>query len=184
MCAFALDAQAAPSSEQFVGSELRLHFVDEALDDRVLAPLGTPGQFGHRRARFMALADALERLVIAIFEQGIEAGDLGRVVEQVAPEDAEQARFRHERGQREKHEMAFRALPAPAIRRLRAEDAEVAIAAREHVVVAVVLREARGDGQFGQRSQQRVVVEIGGDPCEWTSRGIRARIPSPCSTDD
>ena len=60
--------------------------------------------------------------------------------------------------------MAFRALPAPAVRGLGTEDAEVAIAAREHgEVIAAEARERTGDGKFGPRPQQRAVIQIGRD---------------------
>ena len=58
-----------------------------------------------------------------------DAGGERGVIEQVATEDRDQARLRQERAQRQEHEMAFRTLSAPALRRLVAEDPEIAIAA-------------------------------------------------------
>ena len=60
--------------------------------------------------------------------------------------------------------MAFRALSAPAIRRLRPEDAEIPVATGEDIVIAIVLREPRSHGEFGQRSQQGKVIQVGGNP--------------------
>ncbi len=58
--------------------------------------------------------------------------------------------------------MAFRALPAPAVDRLRAEQLEVAVAAGEHVEVRGQLRERTRDRQLRIRPQQRAVVEVAG----------------------
>ena len=111
----------------------------EAFDQRVLAPFRTRGQRRHRRARFAAFADALERLVVLVFQQRVVTGGLRRIVEQVAAEDADQPRLRHERRQREEHEVALRAHAAPAVGRALAEEVEVAVAAGEVRVVAVGL---------------------------------------------
>src|SRR6185369_12155181 len=72
-------------------------------------------------------------------------------------------RLGHERRQREKYEVTFWTLPAPAVGGTLATDAEIAVAAREHVVVTRILREGMRDGQFRPRPQQREVIEIGGD---------------------
>ena len=110
------------------------------------------------------------------------AGDLRGIVEQVAAEDADQPRLRHERRQRQEHEMAFRANAAPAVHRAFAEQVEVAVAAGEMRVVAVGLGELARDGEFAERTQQRVVVQIGGDRRAARSRRTPARTPSPSTT--
>src|SRR6185437_4628433 len=147
---------------QLRGIELRQDLAAEAFDQRVFLPLRPLAQRAHRRARLGALAHAFERLVVLVFEQRIEAGGLRLVVQQVAAEDPQQPRLGQERRQREEHEVAFRALPAPAVGRLGAEQLEVAVAAGEHVEVRRELRERTGDRQFRVRPQQRAVVEVGG----------------------
>ena len=83
-------------------------------DQRVLAPLRT------LRQRAIAARDSRPSpthsngLWSPIFQQRVEAGDLRRIVQQVAAEDADQPRLGHERRQRQEHEMALRADPAPA----------------------------------------------------------------------
>src|SRR5690606_7677393 len=64
----------------------------------------------------------------------------------------------------EKDEMALRAVSAPAIGRFWSENAEVAVATGKYVVVTIVAREARGNGEFRQRTQQGVIIQVGGDP--------------------
>ena len=143
----------------------------EARDQCVLAPLRA---FAERRecgARFAAFADALEGLVRADFEQGIEVGGQCDVIEQVAAEDRDQTRLRQEWTQGQEHEMALRALPAPAFRGLVAEDAEVAIAARKHVVILRQGREQPRDREFRQRPQRGEIVEVG----RHTRRDMRAK---------
>ena len=144
-------------------AQLRCDLAREPRHDRVLAPLRAGGQRRHRRARFLALAHALERLVVAILQQCVVTGGLRRIVEQVAAEDADQARLGHERCKREEHEVALRADAAPAVHRPLAEQVEVAVATREMRVVVVGLRELARDRELAQRSQQRVVVEVGRD---------------------
>ena len=104
------------------GFQLQLHrvqsrrdLVAEPCNQGVLAPFGSGGQCRERRARLAGFADAFERLVVAVFDQRVEAGGLAFVVEQVAAEDLQQARLGHERRQRQEHEVAFRTLPAPAV---------------------------------------------------------------------
>src|SRR5690606_8268416 len=120
-------------------------------NQRILAPFGPPGQSMQRRSRLDTLAHALEWLVITELQQRIESGRLCRLVEQVAPEDRQQSRLGHERRQREKHETAFRALPAPAAAGLLAENVEIPVAAGEHAVVAVDTGETLRHRQFRQR---------------------------------
>ena len=162
-CAARRRAPAAARSRKSAGIELRPDLAREALDQRVLAPFRARGQRRHRRARFAAFADAFERLVVLEFEQRVVAGGLRRIVEQVAAEDADQPRLRHERRQREEHEMALRAHAAPAVGGTLAEDVEVAVAAGEVRVVAVDPGELARDRQLAQRAQQRVVLQVGGD---------------------
>ena len=122
-------------------------FFGKARDQRVLAPFRPLRQRKHRRARLAPFADAFERLVFAVFEQRIEARRQRGIVEQVAAEDRQQARLGHERRQREKHEMTFRTLPAPAIGRPLAADAEIAVATGKHIVVARAARQMRASRQ-------------------------------------
>src|SRR5207342_3897057 len=138
-------------------------FARETLDQRIFAPFGPHAQRGHRSARFTALAYAFERLVVLVFEQRVVAGGLRRIVEQVAAEDADQAWLGHERRQRQEHEMALRANATPAVGRALAEDVEVAVAAAEVRVVAVGPGELARDGQLAERTQQGVVMQVGGD---------------------
>ena len=155
----------------------------EARHQRILAPVRRCGQRRHRRARLLALADAFERLVVLEFQQRVEARRLRRLVEQVAPEDAHQARLGHERRQRQEHEMAFRADAAPALRRALAEDVEVAVAAGKMRVVAIrCCANCRATASSRERSQQRVVLQVRGD-VRLHVRGRRpARMPSPSTT--
>ncbi len=124
---------------------------------------GARGKRCHCRARFDPFADALERLVVAIFHQCVERRRERRIVEQVASEDREQPRLGHERREREEHEVALRTLAAPAIGGTGPKDAEVPVAAGEDVVVARRAREALGNGELGQRPQQRAVVQVARD---------------------
>src|SRR5207342_304252 len=111
---------------EFGRIELRADLAREAFDQRVFAPLRTLGQRRHRRARFAAFADAFERFVVLELEQRVVAGGLRRIVEQVAAKDTHEARLRHERREREEHEVALRAHAAPAIGRALAQQVEVA----------------------------------------------------------
>jgi len=116
----------------------------------------------HRGARLGALAHALERLVILVFQQRIETGREIFIVQQVAAEDRQQTRLGQERRQREEHEMALRALPAPAVGRLGPQDLEVAVAAGECIEIRRELGERARHRQLRIRTQQRAVVEVGG----------------------
>src|SRR5215469_5080715 len=78
---------------KFMRIQLRHDFLGEARDKRILAPFRALCQRLHRRAGFAALADALERLVLTVFKQSVEARRKRRIVEQIAAEDAEQARL-------------------------------------------------------------------------------------------
>ena len=109
--------------------KLRADFAGEARDDLVLAPLGTLAQRRHRGARFLALAHALERFVILVFQQRIVTACLRDIVEQIAAENTDQSRLRHEWRQRQENEMAFRTHTAPAVDRALAENMEIAVAA-------------------------------------------------------
>src|SRR6185312_15872811 len=149
--------------DKFAHVELRRDYLGEARDQRVLAPFRAQRQRVHGRARFAALANALEWFVLAKFEQRVEARRQRRVVEQIAAKDAKQARLSHERRQREKHEMALRTLPAPAVGRTLAANAKVAVAARKHVVVTRLARERTRDREFRPRPQQRKIIEVRGD---------------------
>ncbi len=82
-----------------------------------------------------------------------------RVVEQVAAEDREQARLRHERRQRQEHEVALRTLSAPAIGGLRRGCGSCGCSWRTRRRSASCARSA-GDRQFRQRPQQREVIQI------------------------
>ena len=136
-------------------------FLGKARDERVLPPFRPLRQREHRGARLASFADAFERLVFAVFEQRIESRRQRCIIEQVAAEDREQARLGHERRQREEHEVAFRTLPAPAIGGPFAADAEIAVAAGEHIVVQRAARKFARHGQFGPRPQQREIIQIG-----------------------
>src|SRR6185437_1650016 len=109
-----------------ISIELWRVLLAETRDQRILAPFRARGQRGERGARLLCLAHAFERLVVAVFDQCVEARGLRFVVQQVASENREQAWLRQERRECQEHEMAFRAVPAPAVRRLRPEDAEIA----------------------------------------------------------
>ena len=67
--------------------ELRCDLVGEMRDDRVLAPFRSRRERRHRCARLDAFADALERLVVAIFHQRVERRNERDVVERIAAED-------------------------------------------------------------------------------------------------
>jgi hypothetical protein len=108
--------------------ELRQNVFAEARDQGILAPLRPRSQGCERGAGFGRLAHALERFVVVVLDQRVEAVSLRLVVQQVATEDREQARLGQERREREEHEVAFRALAAPAVNRFWPKDPEVAIA--------------------------------------------------------
>ena len=91
------------------------------------------------------------------------AAGLGGIVEQVAPEDLDQARLGHERRQRQKHEMAFGAHPAPAMHRPLAHDVEIAVAAGKMRVVVIGLGELPCHRKFGKWAQQRVITQVRGN---------------------
>src|SRR5688572_9619184 len=74
---------------EFARVELRPDLARETLDQRVLAPLRSRGERGHRGARFATFTDAFERLVVLEFQQRVVTALLRRVVEQVAAEDAD-----------------------------------------------------------------------------------------------
>src|SRR6185437_3605556 len=72
--------------------ELRCDVTSESRHQRVLAPFGARRQSRERRARLASFAYAFERLVVAVFDQRIEAGCLRIVVQQIAAEDLQQSR--------------------------------------------------------------------------------------------
>src|SRR6185312_3942528 len=65
---------------QLRGIESRQDLAAEAFDQRVLLPLRPLAQRVHGRARLGALAHALERLVVLVFQERVEAGGLRLVV--------------------------------------------------------------------------------------------------------
>ena len=135
--------------DQFRRIELRADLAVETRDDHILAPLRPVTQRGHRRARFLAFADAFERLVVLILQQGIEAAGLVRVIQQIATENADEARLRHERRQREEHEVAFRTHAAPTVGGTLAQQMEIAVATGEMRVVMI------GAGELPRHRQLR-----------------------------
>src|SRR5690606_41741514 len=92
---------------QVAVAQLRTDLADEPLDQCVLAPFRASGERGHGRTWFAAFTDALERLVVAVFQQRVVAGRLGRGIEQVAAEAADQPRAARERGKRARREAAL-----------------------------------------------------------------------------
>jgi hypothetical protein len=73
--------------------ELRQDFFGKAHNERILPPFRPLRQREHRGARLAPFADALERLVFAVFEQRIESRRQRCIIEEVAAEDREQARL-------------------------------------------------------------------------------------------
>ena len=127
--------------------------------ERVVDPLGVLAQQRQGDPALVGLADALEGLEQPLgAEQLQEAGPLLLVGQQVAaPEDREQRVPAQEGGEHEEDEAALVALPAPRGAVLGAQ-LEGAVAAGEDRVVRRVRREAPGDPQLGQRTQQGDVV--------------------------
>src|SRR6185437_6050524 len=136
------------------GVELRRDFFAEARHQRVLPPFGTCRQRCECGPRFRALPYALEWFVVAIFDQGVEAGGLRFFVQKIAAEDLQQARLGQERRKCEKHEVALGTMAAPAVRRLGAEKPEIAVATGKCIEVrATGFRERARDRYFGKRPQ-------------------------------
>ena len=142
---------------------MRQDLIGETADDGIFAPARRLRQCGHGGAGFPALAHALEGLVVLIFQQRIETRNLRWFVEQIAAEDSHQTRLGHERRQRQEHEMAFRTDPAPTLGGTLTQDMEIAVAAGEMRVVEIGLGKLASHGQLRERTQQRIVIQIGGD---------------------
>src|SRR5690606_14275696 len=132
--------------------------VAERGDDGVARPFGAPCELVKARRGLEDLAHALPGLLSGETGEGAERGLVGGVGEEVVAEDAGEALLVHGGREDEEDEVAFWAFAAPE-RTVVAVVAEVAVAAREHVVEARGLREEPRDAGFGEGPQQREVVK-------------------------
>ncbi len=158
----------------------RQHLGRQPSHDRVSAPALVAGQQPHRGERLLLLADALERLVAAAGGEQREALVLALVGQQVSAEDRRQVRGLAERREREEHEAALRAVPAPGGGAQRGVDPEDRVAAGEGAVVALHAGEGARDRELGGRPQHRELTLTGALELGERRATAGARRAGPC----